>query len=186
MRTLPLQLRNRGPFPGAACCQLAELPNYKAAPLQALGNVYAPSVSKLLALVFVVMLEMAAFNPSFGDPVTPLSRAPDWDQLQEFQGTITHDQFLHLLNEVYAVGGTAQKWIKVEPGYAEIQTSGKHRLKLNFAKGGGRSISKYWRDPKTLPPNNDQPLAGLTIALDPGHLGGSWAKMEERWFQIGD
>jgi hypothetical protein len=29
-------------------------------------------------------------------------------------------------------------------------------------------------------------LAGLRVALDPGHLGGKWAKMEERWFQVGD
>ncbi len=28
------------------------------------------------------------------------------------------------------------------------------------------------------------PLTGFHIALDPGHLGGNWAKMEERWFQI--
>ena len=31
-----------------------------------------------------------------------------------------------------------------------------------------------------------KPLSGLKIALDPGHLGGKWAKMEERWFQVGD
>ncbi len=29
-------------------------------------------------------------------------------------------------------------------------------------------------------------LAGLKVALDPGHIGGYWAKMEERWFQIGN
>ena len=28
-------------------------------------------------------------------------------------------------------------------------------------------------------------MQGVKIALDPGHLGGKWAKMEERWFQIG-
>ena len=32
----------------------------------------------------------------------------------------------------------------------------------------------------------EKPLAGVKIAIDPGHLGGDWAKMEERWFQIGD
>jgi hypothetical protein len=26
----------------------------------------------------------------------------------------------------------------------------------------------------------------LKIALDPGHIGGAWAKMEERWFKSGD
>ena len=186
MRTLPLELRTHWPFPGAACCQLAELPNYKAAPLQALGNVYAPSVSKLLVLVFVIMLEIAAFKPASADPLTPLSSPPNWARLQKFQGTITHDQFFRLLNDVYAVGGTAQKWIKVEPDYAEIQPSGGHWLKLRFAKDGGKPIPKFWHDPKTLPANNDKPLTGLTIALDPGHLGGPWAKMEERWFQIGN
>jgi hypothetical protein len=30
------------------------------------------------------------------------------------------------------------------------------------------------------------PLKGIRIALDPGHIGGDWAKLEARWFQIGD
>jgi hypothetical protein len=135
--------------------------------------------------ILLILLEAGMSILAMADPLTPLSSPPDWDELQKFQGTITHDQFLHLLNDVYAPGAAAQKWITVEPDYVEIQTSGKHRLKLKFAKNAGRPISKYWRDPKTLRANNDQPLAGLTIAMDPGHLGGSWAKMEERWFQIG-
>src|SRR5262249_21750121 len=36
------------------------------------------------------------------------------------------------------------------------------------------------------PASAGRPLEGLRIALDPGHLGGEWAQMEERWFQIGD
>jgi len=31
-----------------------------------------------------------------------------------------------------------------------------------------------------------QPLSGLVVCLDPGHIGGEWAKMEERFFQVGD
>jgi hypothetical protein len=125
-------------------------------------------------------------TPMFGDPVTPLSSAPDWNVLQKFQGTITHDRFVHLLDDVYAPGGIARQWIDVQPDYAEIRTSGQHRLKLKFATGAKRAIPKYWQNPSTLPANNSRPLAGLTIALDPGHLGGKWAKMEERWFQIGN
>jgi hypothetical protein len=30
-----------------------------------------------------------------------------------------------------------------------------------------------------------KPLEGVKIAIDPGHLGGEWAQMEERFFQIG-
>jgi hypothetical protein len=34
----PIELRREETFPGAACCKPIELPSYKAAPLQALGN----------------------------------------------------------------------------------------------------------------------------------------------------
>ena len=119
------------------------------------------------------------------DPVTPLSGQPEWDGLHKFQETITHDNFAHLLDDVYAVGGTAQQCVKVEADYAEIRTTGQHWIKLKFAKDSPEPLPKYWRNPGELPANNDRPLDGLTIALDPGHLGGAWAKMEERWFQIG-
>ena len=129
---------------------------------------------------------LTAFStPDRGDPVTPLSSQPDWDELQKYQGALTHDEFVRLLDQVYAVGGTAQKCIKVEAEYAEIRTTGQHWIKLKFAEDTPKPVPKYWRSPGDFPPNHDQPLAGLTIALDPGHLGGAWAKMEERWFQIG-
>lgn len=135
-------------------------------------------------MLFVASLGL---QPLLGrDRLSPLSHPPNWHVLQKFQETITHDEFIHLLNDVYAPGNAAQKWIKVEPDHAEIRISDDHWLKLKFANADQKPIPRYWRDPKTLPANNDQPLAGLTIALDPGHLGGSWAKMEERWFQIGN
>jgi N-acetylmuramoyl-L-alanine amidase-like protein len=41
------------------------------------------------------------------------------------------------------------------------------------------------RSAASLTNGPEKPLSGLKIALDPGHLGGNWAKMEERWFQVG-
>jgi len=35
------------------------------------------------------------------------------------------------------------------------------------------------------PAASEQPLKGVKIAIDPGHLGGEWAQMEARFFQIG-
>jgi N-acetylmuramoyl-L-alanine amidase len=32
---------------------------------------------------------------------------------------------------------------------------------------------------------SERPLTGLTICLDPGHIGGEWANIEERYFRIG-
>jgi len=48
-------------------------------------------------------------------------------------------------------------------------------------------VPRLWRPAKALSrTKRDKPLSGLKIALDPGHLGGEWAKMEERWFQVDD
>ena len=44
----PIELHNHGSFPGAACSQVAELPPYKAAPLQALGRFCACVFANLL------------------------------------------------------------------------------------------------------------------------------------------
>ncbi|NJM38664.1 MAG: hypothetical protein HC845_12810 [Akkermansiaceae bacterium] len=32
----------------------------------------------------------------------------------------------------------------------------------------------------------EKPLDGIKIAIDPGHIGGEWAKIEERWFVVGN
>lgn len=46
---------------------------------------------------------------------------------------------------------------------------------------------RLWKDTATRPiPPEGKPLANLHIAIDPGHIGGEWAKIEERWFQIGN
>ena len=60
---------------------------------------------------------------------------------------------------------------------------------LRFAKDDAlrNPVPRLWHSAKSLPAaKGDKPLAGLRIALDPGHLGGEWAKMEERWFQVGN
>src|SRR5437764_5138562 len=59
---------------------------------------------------------------------------------------------------------------------------------LEFAENDAerRPVPRLWRPAKSLPSAKpEKPLSGLKIALDPGHLGGKWAKMEERWFHVG-
>ena len=71
-------------------------------------------------------------------------------------------------------------------GYDAILTTGTDRMLLRFAAPGHENAPpRGWSPLASLPPA-EKPLSGLTIALDPGHLGGSWAKLEERWFQIGE
>ena len=48
-------------------------------------------------------------------------------------------------------------------------------------------VPRHWRPAQALPrAKKAGVLSGVKIALDPGHIGGAWAKMEERWFKSGD
>jgi hypothetical protein len=60
---------------------------------------------------------------------------------------------------------------------------------LRFAKDERKRkpAPRNWRPAQALPrAKKAGVLSGLKIALDPGHIGGEWAKMEERWFKSGD
>jgi N-acetylmuramoyl-L-alanine amidase len=125
---------------------------------------------------------------SFSQRLTPLSQPPNWDQLNRFQETITHDEFVSLLESVYAPNGAATQWISVNSAEAVAQEDASHRFVLRFAPNleTRKPVPRYWTSVNQLNLNNDAPLAGLKIAIDPGHLGGKWGQMEERWFQVGN
>src|SRR5438874_13359685 len=55
--------------------------------------------------------------------VSTLGRAPDWSKLNDFQRTISHDDFARLLETVYAPGDAASEVIEVTPAAALIKTS---------------------------------------------------------------
>ena len=123
--------------------------------------------------------------------LSTLGRAPDWRELEKYQGTITQDEFVHLLDDVYCTRGYSAELIKIEPEEARILTKSgtQDYFVLHFAKNATDRLplTHWWTEPRSLPPPTaGKPLAGFRIALDPGHLGGTWAKMEERWFKIGD
>jgi hypothetical protein len=121
----------------------------------------------------------------FAQKVTPLSEPPSWERLNLFQQTITHDEFLALLDSVYAPDHGP--WFQITPYEATISENARDRFVLRFAEAPERRqpITRYWKSVSDLGADDQRPLTGLKIALDPGHLGGQWAKLEERWFQVG-
>ena len=145
----------------------------------------APVPQVFARVTFVVLM----FTPfaSFSQRVTPLSQPPNWEQLNQFQETITHDEFAKLLESAYAPNGAASQWIKVDSDKAVIQENASDHFVLRFAQNlqTQRPVPRYWTSVDALSPNYDKPFDGIKIAIDPGHLGGKWAQMEERWFQIG-
>ncbi len=112
--------------------------------------------------------------------LTPLAPKPDWPSLEKFQRTITREEFTRLLTQVYAPNDAWKGWFEIHPDHATVVTSpGQPPFRLDFAPDAGSAerVPRYWR--------RGESLRGLRIAIDPGHLGGPWARMEERWFQIG-
>jgi len=125
------------------------------------------------------------------DNVSVLGNKPRWDVLEHYQQTITRDEFAHLIDDVYATHGFAPDLIEIKDDTARILTNrdAQQFFTLRFASTTEeqKSVPRLWRPAKSLPSAGpDKPLSGLKIALDPGHLGGKWAKMEERWFRVGD
>ncbi|HKP92622.1 MAG TPA: hypothetical protein VJS88_01905 [Chthoniobacterales bacterium] len=121
----------------------------------------------------------------------PLADAPRWKTLEKFQRTITHDEFERLLRDVYCSRALNEEFIRIDPTAACIlmDRDAQTWFTLRFAKSeqSRRSTPHSWRAARSLPrPTKGKPLLGIKIALDPGHIGGEWAKMEERWFKSGD
>lgn len=140
----------------------------------------------VLALVLLLDLDSAR-----AENVSPLAKTPDWTALEKYQETITHDEFVHLLQNVYCTRGVSEELIRVEPEAVKILID-KEKLEwftLRFApdEASAKPVPHAWKSAKKLSRTSRfRELKGLHIALDPGHLGGSWARMEERWFQVGD
>jgi len=158
----------------------------------------SPTVSDLLIL-----------PPTIDEPATPpdepspliappfelprlsvLAEPPDWDSLEVFQNTITRAEFEWLLREVFTTSDFWQSFITIDEDQAVVRTrSAEHDeiFTLTFAPSAEAAVAipRIWRPGAKLPPApKDRPLDGLHIAIDPGHIGGEWAKMEERWFSL--
>ncbi len=122
---------------------------------------------------------------------SPLADSPKWKLLEKYQRTMTHDEFERLAREVYCSHGISNDFIRIERDFACIlmDQNAQTWFTLRFARDERRrrSAGRGWRSAQSLlRPKRAGILVGLRIALDPGHIGGEWAKMEERWFKMGD
>ncbi len=148
-----------------------------------LGRLVVRILISLVGAIFAAGLHAA-------DNINVLGKKPQWNVLEHYQQTITRDEFAHLINDVYGTHGFAPDLIEIKDGTARILMNRDARkfFTLRFAPNveQQKRVPRLWRAAESLPPQKGKPLSGLKIALDPGHLGGKWAKMEERWFQVGD
>lgn len=121
--------------------------------------------------------------------LTPLAPVPNWEVLKKYQGLITRAQFEEALKNVYQQLNAKEFPWKLEDQTLILQTSpGQAPLELpfrseKFSNSQPQSSLRYWRTAKELPAlkEGEPLLKGVNIALDPGHIGGEYARMEERF-----
>ena len=146
-----------------------------------------------LIAVFLTVRSQKAFVKPPPPPMalSPLAEAPDWASLAPYQYTISRPEFEFLLTKIFTTDDTWQKFITLHETYATALTSNDPAVapfRLNFSTPEKSTPPpRHWKSTASLPlPPSDKPLQNLHIAIDPGHIGGRWAKLEERWFQIGN
>ena len=129
--------------------------------------------------------ERAGYLP----PLSALASPPDWSELDRWQRRITQSDFRDMLENVYTVSPVWRAYFYIGEKDVLIETGIPDKpYRLRFATPGKERVNpRKWRKPGEMGSAPEgKPLYGVKIAIDPGHLGGQWGKMEARWFQIGE
>jgi N-acetylmuramoyl-L-alanine amidase len=129
----------------------------------------------------IALLALLVF-PSYAK-LGVLGEKPDWRELDGYQGALTAEEFKSRI-PLYSSDGALYQYLTVGDGKAELFADRAKSVKLwelRFAKAlaGKAAVSV-----PAVGSGSDKLLAGLRICLDPGHIGGGWADMEERHFRV--
>jgi len=130
--------------------------------------------------------QMLHLQTQTGSPRLP-SPNP-WFPLDLYQGTVTRQQFEEKMHTLYDPFGAFPAYLDINDSRVIIYPSPKERREpqfvLEFAPPNQPKVPARWfRTPAEIRAEThplDKPLAGLRVAIDPGHIGGQWAQMEER------
>ncbi|MFC5051325.1 hypothetical protein ACFPK9_11970 [Rubritalea spongiae] len=116
---------------------------------------------------------------------------PNWLELDDYQYTMSKEEFQHLLTKVFTVGDYWEKWFSFEEEQVVIRTHAAdedREYRLAFKNDVvEKQPSSYWKGRDSfIEMNESSPLLGIKIAIDPGHIGGSYAQLEERQFVLAE
>jgi N-acetylmuramoyl-L-alanine amidase len=111
-----------------------------------------------------------------------------WYPLDLYQGTITRQQFEQKLHTLYDPFSAFNPYLDINDSRVVVYPSAKDhsipQFVLQFAPPNQPHDPIRWfhtpAEVRAVSHPIDKPLAGLRVAIDPGHIGGPWAQMEER------
>lgn len=117
--------------------------------------------------------------------LSALATAPDWSQLQALSKTLTAEEFDAAFETFYRDERRFPPPWQRDAGGVTIPTGrpdgSSARIEFRAPNAPEAQPPRYWRKVSELPKLEGRPvLSDLKIALDPGHIGGSYAVIEER------
>ena len=150
---------------------------------------FGPKVDKIIVIFFLIFLPCFGayvmwryYNPEYRTDISELSKDPKWKTLAKVGSALDAEEFREKLTTYFTVDDTWKEEITIgENGVLDASSE------LLYSFGTNTSRTTYWRRKRDMPARSkENPLRGIKIALDPGHIGGKCAQLEERWFVIDD
>ena len=157
---------------------------------------HMPAIHRLMAAAVCFFLSesasLAATEPPSspaGASLTPLGTQPDWEKLASYARSTTESELRQALEAIYLEPSRYPVQWTIAPEGLKIQTGvpQKPEIVVPLARAGEPLTSppRFWRRASELPAlKNRPPLSDLHIAIDPGHIGGAYAVMEERFLSF--
>jgi len=144
-------------------------------------------------MLLVIGLLNAAGEGKVSPPVQEMTQSglgghgPEWKDLSVYSRSRTPAQLRDALANTYLPYCPGVAEAVLSAGALRLPHGGDGGLTIPLAENGTAPAKppRYWRTRAELPPAAaGMPLAGLRIALDPGHIGGDYAAIEQRSWSV--
>jgi N-acetylmuramoyl-L-alanine amidase len=127
------------------------------------------------------------------EELDPTPSPESWKQLDPYHYTLTRTLLEDLLNLLFDPQGALRPYIRIDDASLSIydqphpspDATPLYTLRLASSPDEIRPIPRSYRTAtqyRALPKSS--PLEGLRIAIDPGHIGGSWGPIEMRSIEL--
>ncbi len=152
--------------------------------------------SNLLAVVFACCWATLGMSQTVTpapaprlERLSPLGTKPDWLKLQSFHQTMTRLEFEAVMRDLYRDGSPLPPPWKMEADGVVVLTGDPAKPEARIAFGTRAQAplpgTHTWKRASELSPLKGRPpLSDVHIAIDPGHIGGAYAPMEERYLSF--